>query len=90
MNKIVQGTKNWRPIVTAISFSGKDDNPDKILHIAERIASYKGLLNLNIISKNTKANVEFEAKLHKIPTSIVVSNNFTVSILSLIQASNLT
>ncbi len=89
LNKIMQGTKNWRPILTAVAFAGKDNNPHTIAYLARLIALYKGLVNLNIIDSG-KNPVGREAFLsYNIPVSVVKTGDPTQAIMSIIQVSHL-
>jgi len=154
LKKVVQGTKNWRPIITTILFQGdripktidsvhftddilpniksqedeklllqsyrKDgtnyvlsldlDNikdikikhfeiwqalvrtgyiaPVRITYLADRIASYQGLVNQNIIHSNIKENNFIPINSTNISTSIININDPTQAVLSIIQASN--
>ncbi len=49
LNKIVQGSKNWRPIVTAIGFKGEKSSIPQLTFLAERIGAYKGMVHLNFL-----------------------------------------
>jgi amino acid transporter len=88
LNRIVQGTKNWRPILTAIAFSGRDNCPEKISYLAETIASYKGLVNLHIIRTGKDGEVDVDISQYKIPTGIISVSDPSQSILSIIQVNN--
>jgi amino acid transporter len=88
LNRIVQGTKNWRPILTAIAFSGEDNCPEKISYLAETIASYKGLVNLHIIKTGKDGEVDVDISQYKIPTGVISVTDPSQSILSIIQMNN--
>ncbi len=89
LNKIMQGTKNWRPILTAVAFAGKNNSPHTIAYLARLIALYKGLVNLNIIDtgKNPVGREDFLS--YNIPVSVVKTGNPTQAVMSIIQVSHL-
>ncbi|HPJ35434.1 MAG TPA: amino acid permease [Spirochaetota bacterium] len=84
LNRIVMGTKNWRPIMAAISFTGKENNHTKIAYIASMIASHKGIVVLSIISSEKKDDIPRIENL-PVPAGIIAINDITQSILSIIQ-----
>ena len=88
LNSVIQGSKNWRPIVTAIAFVDKNNNsPDKIAHLAEQIAAYKGLVSLNII--HSADNGEDIDDLNvKIPVSHLYAYEPTAFILSMVEVAH--
>jgi amino acid transporter len=88
LKKIVQGTKNWRPILSAFSFGGAEDNPEKIAEIASKIAFYKGIVHMNVLCKSKDPCGFSRIQNYKIPLSIVRTENYTESFLSILQASN--
>jgi len=87
LHKIVQGTKNWRPILMSITFNGEKNYPDKIAYISEKIALYQGLVNMNIINDRRGEN-EIKKYDFTIPASLVAVNDPTEAVLSLVQSSN--
>jgi len=87
LRNMVQGSKNWRPVLSAIGFYDQSNDPSKIDYIAERIAAYQGLVNMNIINL-TKETPQIDLKLFKVPVKIIETTEPTQSILSIIQASN--
>lgn len=52
LGKVVQGSKNWRPVVTAVAYS--DGAPQQIAYLASFLAGHKGMVNLNIIGEETE------------------------------------
>lgn len=88
LKKIIQGAKNWRPIVTVIAFHGDDNSPKNIAHLSDIIASYKGMVNLNIMrNKDVKHNGNV-GKGMNIHLKTIETDNPTESILGIIQASH--
>lgn len=85
LNKIVMDTKNWRPIMSAIGFTGKDNSHTTIAYLASMIASHKGIVSLNIISTGKDNDEAIEPGTFSIPHNIISVNDITQSILSIIQ-----
>lgn len=87
--KIVMGTKNWRPILTAIGFSGKDNCSDAVAYLASIIAAHKGIVSLHlVVGENEGESAVLKDKvreLHHFPVNYVHSDDYTQSVLSLIQ-----
>ncbi len=88
LNSIVQGKKNWRPILTAISFSGSENCPDKISYLAELIVSYKGMVNFNLLKQNGDETEEDDFSSLNLKPGIIHTEDLTESILSLVQTNN--
>jgi hypothetical protein len=86
MKKIVQGTKNWRPIMNIFCFADKLEESDQTIKMGERIANYQGLIMYNILQPQRDSELEFEApfgsKIIQVP-----GGNFDNAILSIVQAS---
>lgn len=85
LNKIIQGTKNWRPILSAFAFNGKTNCPLNIAYLAESIAAYKGIVNLNIIKRPNDPETELDLPEFSIDAGKVVVTDPTQSILAMIQ-----
>jgi len=72
LRHIVQGTKNWRPVVKVFAFSdSKDRINNSVLRIGEMIASYQGLVTSHIITTgnddmNKDVHRGLEEPIHKI------------------------
>ncbi len=49
MQRIVQGTKNWRPIVGAFAFVDRPNQVEGILSMANRLAEHKGIVSLHVL-----------------------------------------
>lgn len=52
LGNIVQGTKNWRPIMQVFAYSDRKESLAASLGMADQISSYKGLTMVNIFSVN--------------------------------------
>ncbi|MBU4486731.1 MAG: amino acid permease, partial [Candidatus Delongbacteria bacterium] len=91
LNIIVQGTKNWRPVVTSIAFSERSDGARNIKFLSDILARYKGLVNLNILRKNTdtESKLSFSSEEGEVPFKEVEVNDPTLALLSILQISSL-
>jgi amino acid transporter len=89
LKKIVQGTKNWRPVVKVFAFSDNKEFNNSALKIGEMIASYQGLVSSNIIScRDEDLGGEevrgLEGSVHRIKVN--TKNDLTTAVLSILQA----
>lgn len=87
LNKLIQGSKNWRPVLSTIAFSENHNYISKIVLIAKNIASYKGLTNFDIITTQGKLIAKDEI-IDSIPFNIIECPNETNAALAIIQASH--
>ncbi|MGL1892793.1 MAG: amino acid permease [Spirochaetaceae bacterium] len=87
---IVQGTKNWRPVVKVFAFgTNKNGVNNAVLKIGEMIASYQGLVTSHVITTaDDDLTKEVERGLEGPVHRIRVNNNaeLTMSVNSIIQA----
>jgi len=92
LKRIVQGTRNWRPVLTAIAFPENINECAAVIKIAEQIASYQGLVSCNLLSAAQNGGEEpDEPEIESsVPVSLVKSSNITESIITLLQGSNVT
>jgi len=56
LKKLVQGSKNWRPVVAAVSGPLEESAHEKIAFFASFIERHKGLVHLNALGKTKKFN----------------------------------
>jgi len=56
LKKLVQGSKNWRPVVAAVSGPKEDSAHEKIAFFASFIERHKGLVHLNALGRTTPFN----------------------------------
>ncbi|MBI9107135.1 MAG: amino acid permease [Spirochaetales bacterium] len=92
LDRIVQGTRNWRPVLTTIAFPENRNECAEVVKIAEQIASFQGLVSCNLLVGEPKGEAidsEFDF-VSKVPVSYVKSSNMTESIITLLQGSNVT
>ena len=87
-NVLVQGTKNWRPILSAIAVIDENSSPHIIDKLSDLIASFNGLVNLNVLSLEEKLIHTIDFSTFKMNPGIVVSGDITESILTIIQKRN--
>lgn len=85
LRRVVQGTKNWRPILSAIAFSGKEHNPKNIAYLANVIASYQGLVHLNIIGSEKEIAQVGSWHDYQVPTGTIITANNTDTVLDIVQ-----
>ncbi len=89
LSRIVQGTKNWRPLVTAVAFQGEKSAPTAINLLAGAIAGYQGMVNMNIfVPEKTKKNSS-ELPRFDVPFQMIQSSNPSESIMTIVQTSHL-
>ncbi len=89
LRKIIQGTKNWRPILTAFTFLGKKNNPDAIYKIAHAIADYQGMVNINILVPEKYKEEVSQLPQYDLPFKMVVTDNNNDAIQAILQSSHI-
>lgn len=84
MRMIIQGTKNWRPVVGIFTFADKGGASLKALEMGRRISDYKGLTMINVLKPGKVDEPAFDLPVE---AEVVRSKNedFDQSILSIIQ-----
>ena len=84
MRMIIQGTKNWRPIVGIFTFADTEGPSRQALKMGKRISDYKGLTMINVLKP---AKVDEPAFDVPVEAEVVRSkgDDFDQSILSIIQ-----
>ncbi len=94
---IVQGTKNWRPIVIIFKRYDKNLPYDQVVELGEMIAQNQGMVALNLInidnhSKNNNQSLESSLQDYKynIPAHVIEmpKEEFRDVVLSIVQSSN--
>ncbi|MDC7226109.1 MAG: amino acid permease [Spirochaetales bacterium] len=92
LKTIVQGTRNWRPVLTCIAFPEHENECRAVVELAEQIAAFQGLVNCDLLTGIQ--NEGFEERLSDlnstVPVSFVKSANMTDSIITLLQGGNVT
>ncbi len=88
LSKIVQGTKNWRPILSAFSFLDQNTNPEAVEKIAYSIANFKGMVNLNILINEKQKQASYPLLKFRIPNEVILTQSPTAAIIGMIQASH--
>ena len=76
---IIQGTKNWRPIVKVFAYADRPKTVASTLEMADQISGYKGLTMMNIISTDEDGTASAQI-IHTGPEEV------ETSILSIAQA----
>lgn len=91
---IVQGTKNWRPVVKVFAFgSNKEGVNNAVLRIGEMIASYQGLVTSHVITtKDDDVVREMKRGLEEPIHRVLVNNKseLTMAVKSIIQSGDYT
>lgn len=85
LGRIVQGTKNWRPIVGVFGFADKEEETGRLQRIALRIGENRGYVALNLLCPR---NFTPES-LRQLPGSRLIrttEDRFGTSIRSIVQA----
>ncbi|NOR44694.1 MAG: amino acid permease [Candidatus Delongbacteria bacterium] len=89
LNSIVQGSKNWRPVVSSIAFADKVEGIKSVKYLSDIIASYKGLVHMNILNKDIDERIPFRPRSKKggIPLNVVQVLDPSKAISSILQIS---
>jgi len=89
LNSIVQGSKNWRPVVSSIAFANKVEGIKSVKYLSDIIASYKGLVHMNILNKDDDEKIPFRPRSKKggIPLNVVQVTDPSKAISSILQVS---
>lgn len=86
MKKIIQGTKNWRPIVSIFAMSDQNMVAEKTINMGIKIADYQGLVMMNILKPEKQ-----EEGIFSFPEDAqivtVENDDFDKSISSIVQSS---
>ncbi len=92
LQKIVQGTMNWRPVLTAFAFPEYPEDCSAVVQLSEQIAAYQGLVSCNLLALNSKDNSEGSGFCidTNVPLANIRSANMTESIITMLQGSNVT
>ncbi|AFG36313.1 amino acid permease [Spirochaeta africana] len=62
MGKIIQGTKNWRPIVGTFAFHDRPNQIDGMLEMGKRLAEYKGIVSMHVLADRGEDDAEIELR----------------------------
>ena len=92
LKKIVQGTRNWRPILTSIAFPENENDCRAVINLSEQIAAFQGLVSCDLlIGQQEDGHEERLSDIEStVPLSFVRTANMTDSIITLLQGSNVT
>jgi len=90
LRRIVQGSKNWRPVVKVFAFGGNNDDVNNaVLRIGEMIASYQGLVTSHLITTSSNDVLKEVRRGLEEPVHRVIVNNkseLTMAVNSIIQS----
>lgn len=85
LHRIIQGTKNWRPIVGVFCMADKKDESGTTLEMGKQIADFQGLTMINVLKPKKLKAPAFAlpegARLVEPP-----DDNYNAAILSILQA----
>ncbi len=89
LKSIVQGTKNWRPIVTSIGFSSRPAAAANIKLVSDMLLSFKGLVNMNVLRRyeEKETGMELMDEESDLPLKDVEVKDPTLAMLSILQIS---
>ncbi len=92
LKKIVQGTRNWRPVLTAFGFPENENECRAVIELAEQIASFQGLVSCNLlVNPQDDGKDQILTDLDStVPVSFIKTGSMTDSIITLLQSSNVT
>lgn len=79
LGNVVQGSKNWRPVVTAVTNS---ETAQQTAYVASFLAGHKGMVNLNVIGEKK----DFDT--FGIPTSTIETNDLNETVKTLFMTSH--
>lgn len=88
LNKMAGDSKNWRPVLSAFAFCDKGTAWKGCANIAEDIASYKGLVSLNLLHIPKRFDSLLDLSDVTVPTHIITTDNPFVTISSVLESSN--
>lgn len=86
LGNIVQGTKNWRPIMQVFAYSDRKESLAASLGMADQISSYKGLTMVNIFSVNDENEDEDETTDLDYPVISMKESEVESGIISIAQS----
>ncbi len=85
MRRIIQGTKNWRPVVGVFCMADRDEVSRRMLRIGRRIAQHQGIVMVNVLRPRKMDVPEFPASEDGCEISIE-DDDFTTAISSIAQS----
>ncbi|HOJ28711.1 MAG TPA: amino acid permease [Spirochaetota bacterium] len=85
LNSITQGTKNWRPIVTAISVKGDDRASETVALIAEMLSQHSSFVHYHHIVTSKDLTKIKNGNDGQYDLSIIQSDDPTETVMSMVQ-----
>jgi amino acid transporter len=82
---IIQGTKNWRPILGVFVFADKKAESEKVLELGREIGAFKGITVTNILKGSKIENIAFNLT-EDTQTINPPGDNFDAAVSSVVQA----
>ena len=92
LKNIVQGTRNWRPMLTAFAFPENENDCRAVIELSEQIAAFQGLVSCDMLVSPQEEGYEqrFDDMESTVPLSFVKTANMTESVITLLQGGNVT
>ena len=90
IRSIVQGSRNWRPVVVSISYGTEKQWWKEMEEIVGSISSYQGLVSRNILISPKKFDVAPPPEELEENTSVINTSNPTEAVSAIIQSSEIT
>jgi amino acid transporter len=90
IRSIVQGSKNWRPVLLSISYGTEKAWGKEMEGIVRSISSYQGLVSSNIIYTPKKFEIIPEESELEGNTSLIRTSHPTEAVIAIIQAAEMT
>ncbi len=83
---IVQGSQNWRPVISSFAYREEYDIWKKIGFLSEKLASYQGLVSLTILAPPKQTDTPADCSSLSIPAVEIFSGNPGQTVLDLMQS----
>ena len=82
---IVQGSRNWRPVISSFAYREEFDIWKKIGYLSEKLASYQGLISLNLLTPAKVFDEPADCRSLSVPAVEIVTTSPSQTVLSLMQ-----
>ena len=83
---IVQGSHNWRPVIASFAYREEYEIWKKIAFLSEKLASYQGLVSLNILAPSKMAEDQADCSSLSIPAVEIPTGTPGQTVLDLMQS----
>ena len=82
---IVQGSRNWRPVISSFAYREEYEIWKKIAYLSERLASYQGLIGLNLLTPAKIFDEPADCRSLSVPAVEIITSSPSQAVLSLMQ-----